>query len=485
MVSDLFLGIDVGTSGVRASVMDAEGTVFAHVRVPCDFSVKTSHREHIEQDAELWWKATTSAIQKALSELKAQGLPATSIKALSLASTSGTVVAADRNGKPLAPAILYSDGRANEEAKVASEVGSNHCRKLGYKFGASFALPKILWIKKHLPEVYRATTYFLSPTDFLLGRLTGRIGFEDTSNALKFGFDLIDFRWPGFLEDLGLDGGKFPQVVKTGEMLGETHDFFEKETGLPSGVHVVAGATDGTAGLFSSGATEPGDFNTTIGTTLVVKGIATKLVVDPSGRIYSHYHPEGWWLPGGASTSGAEYLSKNFTHEEIAKPIENLEEILGGNVFVYPLARVGERFPFVNPRSRGFVEPAHPKRQRHLAASLEGIAFLERWCYEVLVELGTEAGGKIFSSGGASESQILSRLRSTISGKEVLVPSLAETSVGAAVISASGTFYKNISEATRKMVRIERVFYPEGALVGRFNRKYEAWRSVCEQKGCG
>ena len=103
----------------------------------------------------------------------------------------------------------------------------------------------------------------------------------------------------------------------------------------------------------------------------------------------------------------------------------------------------------------------------------------------MLVELGTEAGGKIFSSGGASENQSLSRLRSTISSKEVLVPSLAETSVGAAVISASGTFYKNISEATRKMVRIERVFYPEGALVGRFNRKYEAWRSVCEQKGCG
>ncbi len=479
----VFLGLDVGTSGARASALDPEGNLLAHARIEADFFVTASRPGYLEQDPLLWWKALKGLIQAALAQLASKGIPAKSIRALSLASTSGTVLAVDEKGNPLAPAILYNDPRAKEESVLINEAASRHCAKFGYRFGASFALPKILWIKRNWQEVYRRAWRFLSPTDFLLGRLAGRFDRSDTSNMLKTGYDLLDFRWPDFFDSLGIDRSKFPEVLKTAEVLGETTKSAQDETGLSQGTAVVAGATDGTAALFSSGASRPGDFNTTVGTTLVVKGVSLKLVKDPMGRLYCHYHPEGWWLPGGASSSGGEYLAKNFSREELKNYSPPLEEVVSNPVFLYPLSRRGERFPFLNPEAEGFVEPPSAEKKRILAAAYEGLAFLERWCYEVIEGLGVSCGAKVYSSGAGAESELLSRVRACVLKKEIVRAHLPETSVGSAVIATSGTLYRSISEGARAMVRIERRFEPEERLCQKFDSKYQAWRTICERRG--
>jgi len=479
----VLLGLDVGTSGSRAIALDPEGNPLARVRLDADFWVKPSAAGFLEQDPLLWWKALREVVRSVLAQLASKGIPPRSIHALSLASTSGSVLALDRRGKPLAPAILYNDPRAKDEAVLVNQMASEHCERFGYRFGSSFALPKIVWIKRHWPEIYRESRWFLSPTDFLLGRLTGRFGRSDTSNMLKSGFDFFDFRWPDFFDSLGVDRSKFPEVLKTGQVIGETSGWAEKETGLKRGTAVVAGATDGTAALFSSGASRPGDFNATIGTSLVVKGVSVNLVKDPKGRLYCHYHPEGWWLPGGASNSGGDYLARNFSKDELANYEAGMEEIVSNPVFLYPLLRKGERFPFLNPEAEGFLEPPRAARENILAAGIEGLAFVERWCYEVIEGLGVPSGRTIYSSGAGAQNDLLSRVRASVLGKEIARAHLPETSMGAAIIAASGTLYHNISEAVAGMVRIERSFEPEERLRQRFDSKYRAWRTMCRRRG--
>jgi glycerol kinase len=214
------LGIDLGTQGVRSLIVNLRGKIVAEEKEG-PFS---SHLEGeiFEQDPEEWVQKVEVCVSKVLRKFADCGYSPEAILALSCDSTSGTVLLVDKEGRALHPAIMYNDSRAREEASFVNSVAKTFCDKMGYRFDPSFALCKVLWVKRHKMELFEKTSYFLHAADYLVGVLTGEWGISDISNSLKMGYDLIDLQWPEFIErELHIPVAKLPKVFMTGEVIGE------------------------------------------------------------------------------------------------------------------------------------------------------------------------------------------------------------------------------------------------------------------------
>ena len=183
----LIAGLDVGTQGARFLVSDTRGHIVAQGAAPIGERRSDLPDGWAEQDPAEWWEAVRGALGQAMGELRASEYGGGDIRVLCVDSTSGTVLAVDRSGTPLAPAIMYNDQRAEEEAKAANEAGRTLTEKLGYQFKPSFGLPKIMWIKDHWPKVFEGTYRFLHAGDWVAGKLIGDFAYSDPSNALKSG----------------------------------------------------------------------------------------------------------------------------------------------------------------------------------------------------------------------------------------------------------------------------------------------------------
>ncbi|MBI3947643.1 MAG: FGGY-family carbohydrate kinase [Armatimonadetes bacterium] len=477
------LGLDVGTGGARVLVVDAAGRVRAAATRPLEgVEGPALPPGWSEQDPEAWWAAARACLREAVAAAGPAG-----IRAVAATSTSGTVVPVDGAGRPLRPAILYNDTRAVEEAARVQEAGAELADKLGYAFQASFALPRILWVREHEPQVFERAACFLHAADFLVARLTGEVGLSDFSNALKTGYDLADLRWGEWIEErLGLPLARLPRVFLPGEPIAAISAKAAEETGLPAGTPVAAGATDGTAAFLASGATAPGDWNATLGTTLVVRGVSPRLVRDPAGRIYCHRHPEGAWLPGGASSTGGEWLDRRFAGTDWPALDRRALQISPTTSAVYPLVRRGERLPFVNPDAEGFSElRAQPAPDLLYAAHLEGTACVERWIFEVMESLGMPVGECVYATGGGARSREWLQIRADVMGRALLRPAVVEAAFGAALLAAARTLHGSLSEAVPAMVRADCRVEPRPGMRGRYEALYAGFREACARKGLG
>lgn len=494
----LFMGVDVGTTGVRIIVCNEKGELFAQVSrslpvspplpLTTPLETKVSKRDlpegWVEQDPVRWWEVTRTCLQDIIFHLHKKEISASSITAVSVDSTSGTIVPVDGKGNPLRPAIIYNDNRAFREAERINELATHLTNKMGYQFQSSFALPKIVWIKEQEPPIYRLTHKFIHAADYINGKLTGIFEVTDTSNVLKTGFDLVDYQWPDFIiKSLGIPLQKLPRVVKTGEVIGCISRDCARETGLETSIKVVAGATDGTAAFIASGAVEPGDWNTNLGTTLVVRGVSRHLIKDPRGRIYCHLHPDGYWLPGGASNVGGECLEKVFPSRQFSHLDQKVTDYLPSSLIIYPLVRRGERFPFISQQAEGFVEGIPRNEYELYAGYLEGVGYSEKWCYDLVKELGAEVGDKVYTTGGGTRSQTWLQIRANILNKVFYLPLITESAMGGAIIAASRTCYSGLTAAVKNMFRINKIIYPQKDKVSLYTDRYLRFRALCRQRG--
>jgi len=482
---DLFVGLDVGTQGARVVACNCRGDIIASASQAFDLRSEAPLMPGWnEQDPLMWWRSARSCLARLVESLKKESGRHEQIVSLSVDSTSGTILLLDRSGNPIGKALMYSDSRSTVESDRANDAGSEFLAKMGYRFQPGFALPKMMWLAEHRAEDFERAAYIAHPSDYLLACLGCDLGVTDTSNVLKSSYDLIDDGWPEFIErDLGIPSEKLPRVVKSGKIIGEVDADAAAATALPVGTKLVAGATDGTAAFLSSGATEEGDWNSTLGTTLVMRGISRKLVRDPKGRLYCHSHPDGCWLPGAASSVGGECLAKLFKSDELAELDRGVSKSIPNDLLVYPLVRKGERFPFVDPDATGFVIGTPSSDADKYASHLEGVALVERWAMEVFKELGAPTHGQIYASGGAIRSDVWLQLRADVLGRRFNVSSNAESAVGAAILAAAPIAYSSISEAVSNMVRIDRSFEPRSDYAEYFQEKSERLQEACHKRG--
>jgi len=460
-----------------------------------------------------------------LDKLPDRSAGADRLAGLAIDGTSGTIVPAAGAGQALAPAMMYDDPRGAEQAEQLNHAATGFCRKLGYRFSPSFGLAKILWIKYHQPALFERTARFVHHADYLQERLTGQAAVSDWSNALKTGYDLIDCCWPEWLDRLLPASDKLPRVVAPGTPVGRVCARAAAETGLPEGLAVVAGATDGTAAFLASGARRPGHWNTTLGSTLVFKGLSTHLCRHPQGLIYCHRLPGGWWLPGAAANTGAQWIERLFPGSAPAELDAAARGHLPTDQLAWPLVGRGERFPFFRPRAEGFLPPEDRPSAVRYAACMVGVGLFERLCYELLdqaagLALDEKAGlaagepavsvgaaqepgtmpaeqaaaarpqphsqppGEVYTTGSASRSDVWAQVRADATGRVLHRPACPQSFLGVAVLAAHGMMGMGLEEAVGRMVRIENSFEPQEESRGRYEELFQRFCEELTRRGC-
>ncbi len=465
----LYFGIDVGTQGVRGVVCDEVGAIAATHATSYQYLNLGAEESHREQSPTDWWNGVCEVIKSCVHQLNQKGFHSNEIRAISIDGTSGTVLLADDSGNPLGNALMYNDGRSVKEAEYLNQTHPELGEKLGYKFNSSYALPKLMWLFEHTD--CKGVSKILHQTDYILGKLCGNFSYTDYSNALKTGYDILEKQYPTFMKEFAF-GDKLPQVGAPGTLAGNVTEAVAKELGLSTKTAVVLGATDGYASALSAGAVDVSEYATVVGTTLVIKGVSERLIKDPLGRVYCHLHPMGYYMPGGASNVGGRCLNEHFDKSEFAKLDEAVKQNIPTYGRIYPLTMRGERFPFVNPDAVQFAKNLPTGKEKQYGAYLEGVAFAERLCYDTLSSLGAPAGEVIYSAGGGSKSNEWLKIRASVLNKTIKVPKITDAALGCAVIAASNIEFKNIVEAARSMVEIDKVVEPEVKLSKPYDEIY-------------
>ncbi len=427
--SSVWVGVDLGTTAVRVLAVSGDGVVVG--RGERAFESRRAGSRH-EQDPEAWWAGFGPACRDALRETAPER-----VRGLAACGTSGTILLVDGDGSPLTPALMYDDGRASaEQIRRAGTPGS-------------WALPKLLWLLEHQPELAGRARLAHQP-DFLTRRLTGATVAADSSHALKTGYDLAAAAWPPGVCDL-VPAGLLPRVVRAGTRLGRVSAAAAAETGIAPGTPVIAGMTDGCAAQIAVGALSPGDWSSVLGTTLVLKGVAPRPLADATRGIYSHRAPDGQWLPGGASSCGAGALAAAFPGRDLDELTAAAGAYASTPVIAYPLVGRGERFPFRAPEAERFVLGDPAGDGERFAALLHGLAFVERLCFDALDRLGAPIDGELYFSGGATANRYLSQLRADVLGRPVRLAVHGDSALGMAILAASPG--RRLAEVAGRMVR--------------------------------
>ena len=423
-MAGLFLSIDMGTGGVRACAIDAQGDVqgFASTALPAP----RQDGDAIDQEPELWWQAAVTTIRK-LGETIDLGR----VERIAVDGTSGTLLLIDAAGKPCSLGLMYNDARAVREAERIADVAPAESGA----HGRSSALAKLLHLLNR-GDVGNAR-HAVHQADWIAGRLANRHGISDENNALKLGYDPIARAWPAWLDQLDVPGEWLPKALVPGTPFAEIDPNVARTLGLSPSTRIAAGTTDGVAAFIATRADQPGDAVTSLGTTLVVKLLATQPIFAADQGVYSHRLGERW-LAGGASNTGGAALLLYFTTEEMQCLTPQLKPAEPTGLDYYPLPKPGERFPIAEPRLEARITPRPAEDYRFFQGLLEGIASVEALAYQRLALLGAPHLRRVISIGGGARNHAWTAIRHRILGVPVAVAHQTEASYGAALLALHG-----------------------------------------------
>ncbi|MCP3467680.1 FGGY-family carbohydrate kinase [Bradyrhizobium sp. CCGUVB23] len=424
-MTGLFLGIDVGTSGVRACAVDARGDIQG--MESATLPPPRQDGNAIDQDPEFWWHASVVAISKL-----GRGIDLQAVEQVCVDGTSGTLLLIDAAGRPCTPGLMYNDTRA---AKEAQRIGSVAPKESG-AHGASSALAKLLHLLGQSDA--RSARFAVHQADWIAGRLAGTHGVSDENNVLKLGYDPVTRSWPAWLDQLGVPHTLLPRVLVPGTPFAEIDPGVASELGLSKTARITAGTTDGVAAFIATRADSPGDAVTSLGTTLVVKLLATQPIFAADQGVYSHRLGERW-LAGGASNSGGGALLAHFSAAEMERLTPQLRPEEPTGLDYYPLPKPGERFPIADPSLAARITPRPAEDHRFFQALLEGIASVEALAYQRLAALGAPRLRRVVSIGGGAKNPAWTEIRRRALGVAVTTAEQTEASYGAALLALQGS----------------------------------------------
>ena len=412
----LFLGLDLGTSGARAVVIDAQGRSLSAAKAAlADFG------DNPRQPA-VWLAAAEAAIDAALASID-RGR----IAALSVDGTSGTMLALDAEGAPIGDALMYNDVSSD---RAALEAIARFAPATSAAHGATSGLAKAAQLRARAPRT------IAHQADRIAARFSGRI-VTDENNALKTGYDPVDRRWPDWIAAIGFDLALLQQVKAPGDPVGRVTAEAAARFGLSPDALVVAGTTDGCASFLATGASAPGEGVTALGTTLTLKLMSDRPVFAPEYGVYSH-RLLGRWLAGGASNTGGGALLAHFSAAEIADLSSRVNPSIPTGLDYYPLPCPGERFPIADPTLPPRIAPRPQDPARYLQGLFEGVAAIEALGYRRLAELGAPALKSVRSVGGGACNTAWTAIRAQNLGVPLLLAIEDEAAYGAALLARAG-----------------------------------------------
>jgi len=390
-MSQLYLGLDMGTSGARGVVIDATGTSVGNAQ-----SALHQHGDNHRAPA-IWWAAVESVLHQL-----GQQLDMSAVTALSVDATSGTVLAMDADEKPTGDALMYNDAVSDQSILEAIAA---HAPDTSAVHGASSALARSISLQRR-----NASCRIVHQADWIVGNLCGRYDVSDESNALKTGYDPVARKWPDWLPKTGVDLARLPAIVPTGSIIGTVDDRTCSAFGFSNATQVVAGMSDGCASFLATGADEIGDCVTALGSTITMKMLSDRPLFNPEYGIYSHRIGD-YWLAGGASNSGGQVLAHYFETKTLIELSDGIDAELDSGLHYYPLLKPGERFPHNDADWQPVLTPRPANDREFLHGMLEGMAGIERTGYQRLRELGAPAIRSMRTVGGGAKNPAWTRLR--------------------------------------------------------------------------
>lgn len=438
----LILAHDLGTTGNKANLFDADGALLGSAFA--GYATAYPHPNWAEQEPADWWQAICVTTQQLLAET---GADPQAVAAVSFSGQMMGCVPVDAAGAPLRSCIIWADQRAEAQAAHMAAVcgGERVYRVSGHRASPAYTAPKILWVRDHQPEVYRRAVCFLQPKDYLIYRLTGRMvtDYSDASGTLVF--DLVKRAWDeDFLAALELPVERLPALVCSTDVVGEVTPAAAAATGLAAGTPVVAGGGDGSCAGVGAGVVEPGEAYCNIGSSAWISIASAAPVLDPQQRTvtFHHLHPERYCpmgtmqAAGGARDWSRRVLQGDGDLDALAAAVP---AGAGGLLFLPHL--MGERSPHWNPRARGaFVGLAMPHGKGELArAALEGVAFNLRFILDAL-RAQTEGIRAIRLIGGGGRSPLWRQILADVFDLPIHVLALQRdaSSWGAAIAAGVG-----------------------------------------------
>lgn len=476
----LYIGIDLGTSAVKLLIMDEKGKI-----------QKATAREYplcfpkpgwSEQNPEDWYEQTVAGLKELLGDVDRS-----QVAGISFGGQMHGLVVLDAEDCVLRPAILWNDGRTAEETRYLNEtVGREKLAACTANIAfAGFTAPKLLWMRRHEPELFAQIDKIMLPKDYLTYRFTGvhATDVSDASGTLLF--DVKNRCWSEEMLDIcSVRMEQMPRIFESYESVGVLTPEFADEIGVPRGVVVAAGAGDNAAAAVGTGTVGNGMCNISLGTSGTVFISGTQFGADQHYALHSFAHADGHYHLMGCMLSAAScnkwWMEEILQTKDFAGEQQLVERLGENHVYFLPYL-MGERSPHNDPQARGvFIGMTMDTTRTDMTqAVLEGVAFALRDSFEVARRLGLyPARTKI--CGGGAKSALWKRMISNILNLKVDIAESEEgPALGAAMLAAvAAGAYASVEEAAAAIVRVVETVEPEAALVEKYEQRYQKFRQI-------
>ena len=481
-----WLGIDVGTGGTRALLVDRQGRIKAGFTAPHE-DMRMERPLWAEQRPENWWDAGQLAIRGVLAEA---GVSGQDVEGIGLSGQMHGLVLLDEADQVIRPALIWCDQRSQAQVDfVNAKIGKE--KVLAYTANpvlTGFTLPKLLWVRDNEPQNFERVRKMLLPKDYLRFCLTGEYATEVSDASGTSLFDVVNRRWSyEMMDGLGLDRGILPSCAESSEVSGVVSAAAAEATGLKAGTPVVGGGGDQASSAVGNGIVEAGIVSCTLGTSGVVFAHMEKVAYDPQGRVHTFCHAvRGKWHVMGV-TQGAG-LSLQWFRNRLAPgasydalTAEAATAPAGSQGLFWLPYLMGERTPHLDALARGgWIGLTNKHARADLIRSLlEGVSYSQKDCLDIIEELGV-AVESVRASGGGATSPFWRQLLADIFNKRVVVLATQEGSAyGAALLAEVGTgAYASVPEVCHAAIREVDSTAPEPAQAELYARGHQVYRAL-------
>lgn len=479
-----FLGIDIGTGGSRAVVIDENGKIVASATAPHeDFA--SPEIGWAEQNLDDWWRACKETIAEVLQTVKSE-----EISAISFSGQMHGSVFLDNSDKVIRPALLWCDQRTEKQcAEITEKVGKERLIELVCNPAVTgFTLPKLLWLRENEPENWKRVRTVLLPKDYIRFRLSGDKASDVADSSGTLYFDVQNRRYSDeILSAFEIDLNILPKVFESIEITGTVSENAANETGLKAGTLIIAGAGDNAAGAIGMGIVEVGKVSATIGTSGVIFAVSDAPRLDLKGRIHTLCHaiPNRWHNTGVTLAAGLSFkwFRGNFgdkkSYDELVNEAAKVPSGSDGLIWLPYL--MGERAPHLDANARAaFVGITASHTKAHFTrAVLEGVAFSLKDSLEIFKETGVEVSS-IRLGGGGAKSPLWRQIQADVYGETCEIIEVDEgAAFGAAILAGVGFgAWKTVDDACEKTIRVVETTEPNAESAEKLNRNYEIYKQL-------
>lgn len=479
------IGCDVGSQGTKAILLSTNGDYVCEAYE--GYAIDYPHPLWAEQPVERWLDALTLATRRLISD---SGIAAKRVRALSLATQVDGVVPIDSSGMPLHPAIIWMDRRSGAQCeRVRQNLDEQQIFKLtGLNLDATHVAPKIRWLADQQPDVYSRTAYFLLPGSYMAYALTGELGVDYSNASSTLLLDVHTKTWSKPMADaFEIDLNTLPAVSAATATLGRLRPDMAKRLGLAAETSVMVGCGDEHAACLGSGVARPGLVGDIAGTAEPVCAASQEALFDPTRLVETHCHadPDLWLLENPGFVSGGNYrwFRDQFARGEsyAALDAEAARVPAGAEGLTFLPSLMGAMAPTWNEAARGTYAGftlAHT-RGHFVRALLEGSAYAVHDITTQMQAAGMELR-ELRVVGGGAKSRFWNQIKADVTGLQVNVPEITETTaLGAAFLALVGSgAYGSLTEASEHVVKIREHTDPDPAMVARYTEAYQQYRQT-------